>query len=64
METPFRDAKQCADLVPDGATMAIAGSGGGLIEPDALLAAIETRFLETGHPKDLSVVHALGIGAR
>ena len=64
METLFRTAAQCADLVPDSATMAIAGSGGGLIEPDALLAAIEARFLETGHPKNLTVVHALGIGAR
>ena len=64
METPFRDAEQCAELVPDDAAMAIAGSGGGLIEPDALLAAIETRFLETGHPQNLTIVHALGIGAR
>ena len=64
MDTPFRTAEQCAHLVPDGATMAVAGSGGGLIEPDALLAAIETRFLETGHPRDLTIVHALGIGAR
>lgn len=51
-------------MVPDGATVAVAGSGGGLIEPDAVLEAIERRFLETGHPRDLTVVHALGIGAR
>lgn len=44
--------------------MAIAGSGGGLIEPDAVLEAIEARFLQTGHPNNLSIVHALGIGAR
>lgn len=64
MRNPFRTAEACAALVPDRAVMAVAGSGGGLIEPDALLAAIETRFLETGHPKDLTIVHALGIGAR
>ncbi|MGI9421192.1 MAG: acyl CoA:acetate/3-ketoacid CoA transferase [Geminicoccaceae bacterium] len=64
MESLFRTAEHCADLVPDGATVAIAGSGGGLIEPDALLAAIERRFLTTGHPRNLAVVHALGIGAR
>lgn len=64
MRSPFRTAEDCAVLVPDGAVMAVAGSGGGLIEPDALLAAIEARFLETGHPKDLTIVHALGIGAR
>ena len=44
--------------------MAIAGSGGGLIEPDAVLEAIEARFLKTGEPNGLTVVHALGIGAR
>ena len=64
MRNPFRTAEECAALVPDGATVAIAGSGGGLIEPDAVLVAIEARFLETGHPRNLSVVHALGIGAR
>lgn len=57
--TGWRDV---AALVPDGATLAIAGSGGGLIEPDAVLAALEKSFLETGHPRDLTVVHALGIG--
>ncbi len=51
-----------AALVPDGATIAISGSGGGLLEPDAVLAALERSFLETGHPRDLTVVHALGIG--
>lgn len=48
--------------ITDGATIAITGSGGGLLEPDAVLEAIERRFLETGHPRDLTVVHALGVG--
>lgn len=64
MRSPFRSAEDCAALVPDGATVAIAGSGGGLAEPDAVLRAIEARFLATGHPRDLTIVHALGIGAR
>jgi propionate CoA-transferase len=46
----------------DGATIALASNGGGLLEPDAVLAKLEQRFLETGHPRDLTVVHALGIG--
>src|SRR6218665_208842 len=46
----------------DGATIALAGSGGGLLEPDAVVAQLEQRFLKTGHPRDLTVVHALGIG--
>jgi acyl CoA:acetate/3-ketoacid CoA transferase len=56
------DWRSIARLVPDGATLALAGSGGGLLEADAVLSALETAFLETGHPRDLTVVHALGIG--
>ncbi|MBZ0228754.1 MAG: acyl CoA:acetate/3-ketoacid CoA transferase [Bauldia sp.] len=41
--------------------MALTGSGI-FLEADAILAAIEKRFLATGHPRDLTVVHALGIG--
>ena len=51
-----------ADQIFDGATIAITGSGGGLLDPDALLAAIEHRFLQTGHPRNLTLVHALGVG--
>lgn len=48
--------------IRDGATIAVSGSGGGLVEPDAVMALIEQSFLETGHPRDLTIVHALGIG--
>lgn len=48
--------------IHDGVTIAITGSGGGLLEPDAVLAAIERRFLATGHPCGLTVVHSLGVG--
>lgn len=48
--------------IEDGSTIAITGSGGGLLEPDILLQALERRFKETGHPRNLTVVHALGIG--
>ena len=57
-------AEAAAARVADGATLAVIGGGGGLVEPAALLAALETRFLDTGHPRDLTVVHALGIGDR
>jgi propionate CoA-transferase len=57
-------AEAAAARVTDGATLAVTGGGGGLVEPAALLAALEARFLETGHPCDLTVVHALGIGDR
>lgn len=51
-------------LVPDGCAVCVTGGGGGLVEPDTLLAAIERRFLETGHPRDLTLIHALGLGDR
>lgn len=55
-------AMDCADLVSDGATIAVTGNGGGMLEPDAIFAAVEARFLATGHPKNLTLIHALGIG--
>ena len=58
----FLSAREAVDLIADNSTVAITGSGGGILEPDAILAAIEQRFLETGHPQGLTVVHALGIG--
>lgn len=57
-------ASSAAGLVPDGCAVGVTGGGGGLVEPDALLEAIERRFLETGTPKDLTLVHALGLGDR
>ncbi|CDR13977.1 acyl CoA:acetate/3-ketoacid CoA transferase [Streptomyces iranensis] len=55
-------AAEAAATVPDGATLAMTGSGGGILEADDVLAAIEQRFLDTGHPRNLTVVHGLGIG--
>jgi propionate CoA-transferase len=55
-------AEDAVEQIFDGATIALASNGGGLLEPDAVLAALEQRFLKTGHPRDLTVVHALGIG--
>lgn len=62
MISKLRSVESCVDQIHDGATVAVSGSGGGLMEPDYLLAAIEARFLTTGHPRNLTVVHALGIG--
>ena len=54
--------EQAAALVSDRDTLVAIGGGGGLVEPDALLEGIERRFLETGTPRGLRVVHSLGIG--
>jgi acyl CoA:acetate/3-ketoacid CoA transferase len=44
--------------------VAVSGNGAGMASAEAILAAIEARFLETGHPRDLTVVHSLGLGDR
>lgn len=64
MKSKFMSAEEAVAMVPDGATVAITGGGGGLCEAMCLQEAIEARFLETSHPKDLTLVHALGIGNR
>ena len=64
MRNKVISAQEAAALVPDGATLGTIGGGGGLVEADALLAAIEERFLSTGAPSGLRVVHSLGLGDR
>jgi propionate CoA-transferase len=58
------DARGAADLINDGDTVAISGNGAGMISAEAIFAALEQRFLETGHPCDLTLVHSLGLGDR
>lgn len=56
------DADEAAALVPDGATVLVDGSGGGVNEPTAVLSALEARFLADAHPRDLTLVHISGMG--
>ncbi len=60
----FLAAAEAALLVHDGDTVAISGNGAGMISAEAIFAAIERRFLDTGHPCDLTLVHSLGLGDR
>jgi len=55
---------QAASLIRDGDTVAILGSGGGVAEPTRLLRALRTRFLQEGHPRDLTLLHTTGLGDR
>jgi len=50
--------------IRDGDTVAVVGSGGGLLEPDLLIEELGSRFDKTGHPRDLTLVHAFGLGDR
>ena len=64
MRTAFLDAAGAAELIPDGATVGLIGGGGGLVEATLLHRAVEARFLDTGRPRGLTVLHSLGIGDR
>jgi len=55
-------ADQAATLVHSGDTLLVGGSGGGHAVPDELLAAVGRRFLSAGLPRDLTVVHPVGLG--
>ncbi len=60
----FMSAADAVAMIKDGDTVALTGGGGGLVEATCLHAAVEQRFLDNGHPRDLTVVHSLGIGDR
>ncbi len=57
-------ADEAIRLIEDGDTVGLIGGGGGLCEATVLHQAVERRFLEAGAPRDLTCVHALGIGDR
>jgi propionate CoA-transferase len=55
-------ADEAVRLVYDGDTVLIGGSGGGHSVPEALIVALERRFLQEGHPRDITSLHPVGIG--
>lgn len=54
--------KQAVQLIQDGQTIAIMGSGGGVNEPTSILKAIGERYQKEHLPRDLTLYHACGIG--
>ncbi len=63
MSLRILSAEAAARLVESGRTVIVEGSSGfGVAE--AVLAALERRFAETGEPRDLTVVHTTGVGDR
>jgi propionate CoA-transferase len=58
----FMSAAEAVALIRDGDTVGLMGGGGGLMEATHLFEAVQERFLESGHPRNLTVIHALGIG--
>jgi acyl CoA:acetate/3-ketoacid CoA transferase len=64
MKTKRMSAASAAELIDEDSTLVITGSGGGLLEAEAVFSAIESRFLDCMKPCGLTLVHAFGIGDR
>lgn len=54
-------ASEAAANVRDHATVVVSGNGS-LLQPEAILAALETRYQTTGHPQGLTVVYPVVVG--
>jgi len=60
--TKFMTAAEAANLINDGDTVGLMGGGGGLMEATHMFEAVQHRFQTTHSPRNLTMVHALGIG--
>ena len=59
IKTKFITAQEAAGMIQDGMTVCPVGMT--LVSAaESILKAIEQRFLETGHPRDLTYVHSCG----
>ncbi len=57
-------AAEAVSIIKDRDTLVVGGSGGGVTEATGLLSALAHRFLQEGHPRELTLVHTTGIGDR
>src|SRR5262245_11705283 len=55
---------EAAALLRSGDSVLISGSGGGHAVPEALLGAVERRFLSEQQPRNLTSISVVGIGDR
>jgi propionate CoA-transferase len=55
-------ADEAVAFIRSGDTLLIGGSGGGHAVPEALMAALERRFLREGQPRDITALHPVGLG--
>jgi acyl CoA:acetate/3-ketoacid CoA transferase len=54
----FLSADEAVRVIPNGATLAIGGTGA-VLEADLVLAALDRRFRETGEPRDLTNINPM-----
>lgn len=55
-------ADEAVRTIHSGDTVLIGGSGGGHAVPEALMVALERRFLADGEPRKITAIHPVGLG--
>ena len=60
--TKVISVREAVELVKDGQTVVVGGSGAGHALPQRFIDELETVFKETGHPRDLTTVRVVGTG--
>ena len=55
-------ADEAVKFIRSSDTIVVGGSGGGHAVPEALMAALERRFLSEGLPRNITAVHPVGLG--
>ena len=61
---PVLSAQAAVAYIPDNATVAFHGAGGGICEATEVINALAARHETTGHPCQLTYYHATGLGDR
>ena len=64
MKNKFIKVDQVAQMIKNGSNVGLIGGGSGLVEATLLHEYVEKSFLKKGTPRDLTCIHALGIGDR
>ncbi len=54
--------EEAVSFIHDRDTVMIGGSGGGHAVPEALIVALEARYLKEGHPQQITLLHPVGLG--
>lgn len=54
--------EEAVSLIEDGDTLLIGGSGGGHAVPEKLIVTLKERYLSSGNPRGITLVHPVGLG--